>query len=218
MLVGALKRILKGQKSGRYEVRLEQAIAKAKVELDRELTLKDKGSAEQLKLLNNLLKSLERGSSNANTINKRWNALHDAGRIFINRDLKALTQGARTYERLDLDDRSDLALLKDGVSSARSIFAGKPGKTTPSPILDLIRATISIYKQMTGTEGGISSRELASSGPHYMTPLEELVLAVLSYMDGPYSIDATRELIRTAQGRRLSDFTNVESSDSKMDE
>ena len=130
-MLHALKRILTDRSSGPYEVRLEQAISKAKVELDRELKLKNKGSAEQLKLLNNLLKSLERGSSNANTINKRWNALHDAGRIFINRDLKALTQGARTYELLDLDDRSDLALLKDGVSSARSIFAGKPGKTTP---------------------------------------------------------------------------------------
>ena len=120
MLVGALKRILKGQESGRYEVRLEQAISKAKVELDRELKLKNKGSAEQLKLLNNLLKSLERGSSNANTIIKRWNALHDAGRIFINRDLKALTQGARfsfaEWKDLVAAQESSLAVLAEAVA------------------------------------------------------------------------------------------------------
>ena len=47
ILVKALVRILKGQESGPYEVRLQQAIVKAKIELDRELALKDKGGVSE---------------------------------------------------------------------------------------------------------------------------------------------------------------------------
>jgi hypothetical protein len=87
----------------------------------------------------------------------------------------------------------------------RKFFRDPTGRRHSTAKLNLVRSLVNIYKAASENDFGLglSSTPL---GPNYLTPGEHLLFNALKLVDGRISIDAMRELYRSACRSGLSTF------------
>lgn len=126
---------------------------------------------------------------------KHWAGLSQESRIFIEMRLRMADPPRASFAKLDLDDASDLAVLRDAVGAARRWLGEKPGRAHGPAIRELVAEVGRAYRRATGKRPGLSSSE-AVAGPGYATPFEEVLVAVLAEAGMPLSLEAARSLYR----------------------
>ena len=140
-------------------------------------------------------RSLSR-SAGVRSAMKHWNGLDPAGRTFIEMRLRLADPLRSSFAGLNLTDPSDLEALRDAVGGARRWLGDKPGTEHGAPIRALVAEVARVYRQATGKRPGLSSSQ-AVAGPTYMTPFEEVLVAVLAKAGTPLSLEAARSLYRS---------------------
>ena len=127
---------------------------------------------------------------------KHWNGLDPAGRTFIEMRLRLADPLRSGFAGMNLTDPSDLEALRDAVGRARRWLGDKPGTEHGAPIRALVAEVARVYRQATGKRPGLSSSQ-AVAGPTYMTPFEEVLVAVLAEAGTQLSLEAARSLYRS---------------------
>ena len=139
-------------------------------------------------------RSLSRSASVQSAM-KHWNGLDPAARTFIEMRLRLADPLRSSFAGLNLTDPSDLEALRDAVGGARQWLGKKPGTEHRAPIRALVAEVARVYRQATGEQPGLSSSQTVA-GPSYMTPFEEVLVAVLAEAGTPLSLEAARSLYR----------------------
>lgn len=139
-------------------------------------------------------RSLSR-SAGVRSAMKHWNGLDPAARTFIEMRLRLADPPRADFASLNLDDAEDRAALRDAVGGARQWLGKKPGTEHGAPIRALVAEVARVYRQATRKRPGLSSSQ-AVVGPSYMTPFEEVLVAVLAEAGTPLSLEAARSLYR----------------------
>ena len=87
----------------------------------------------------------------------------------------------------------------------RKFFHDPTGRRHSTAKLNLVRSLVNIYKTASENDFGLGSSS-TPLGPNYLTPGEHLLFNALKLVDGRISIDAMRELYRSACRSGLSTF------------
>lgn len=180
---------------GLWEATLVRSIESYHSARRQEEQIEEQGAAFVAKELSAFYRSLSRTASERATAS-HWNGLSAEGRTFVEMRLRLTYRSRGGVAELDLTDPMDLAALRDAVGAARRWIGEKPGTEHGAPIRMLVREVSLVYRQATGKRPGLSSSE-SSAGPSYMTPFEELLLAVLAEAGAPLRLEAARSLYRS---------------------
>ena len=135
-------------------------------------------------------------SARCRTSVKHWSGLSPEGRTFIEMRLQLADPPRAGFARLNLDDAEDRAARRDAVGRARPWPGDKPGTEHGAPIRALVAEVARVYRQATGKRPGLSSSQVVA-GPSYLTPFEEVLVAVLAKAGTPLSLEAARSLYRS---------------------
>ena len=180
---------------GLWEIRLLGEIERYRLTKDRNQLTAASGVSGVKGQINNLHRSLKR-STKATGVQKQWDTLDPADKIFVNMKLR-MAEGPDTgVEDLDFADPVDRKKLETAAAAARKWLGDKPGSEHSSEIRALAAAVASVYRIATQKEPGISSTETAA-GPNYATPFEGLLVEVMAEAGEPMSIEAARSMYRS---------------------
>lgn len=135
-------------------------------------------------------------TANLRSAAKHWAELSEDGQTFIEMRLRMADPPRSGFANLDLDDATDLAVLRDAVGAARRWLGEKPGREHGPAIRELVAEVGRAYRRATGKPPGLSSCE-AVGGPSYATPFEEVLMAVLTEAGIPLNLEAARSLYRS---------------------
>lgn len=135
-------------------------------------------------------------TANLRAATKHWAELSEDGQTFTEMRLKMADPPRAGFAELDLDNATDLAVLRDAVGAARQWLGKKPGRAHGPAIRELTAEVARLYQRATGEPPGISSSE-TGAGPGYMTPFEEVLMATLTEAGTPLSLDGARSLYRS---------------------
>lgn len=167
-----------------------------------------RGASALARKLDSFLRSLSR-TANMRATMKHWAGLSSEGRTLIEMHLRLGQASHQSFEDLDLENASDLAVLRDAVGAARRWLGEKPGAEHGAPIRALVRDVARVYQQATGKRPGLSSSETVA-GSSYTTPFEDLLVAVLTEAGTPLSLEAARGLYRSELRNKSKKFWLVD--------
>ena len=153
------------------------------------------GVSGMARRLDSFHRSLSR-TANLRATMKHWAGLSSEGRTLIEMRLRLGQASHQSFEDLDLENASDLAVLRDAVGAARRWLGEKPGAEHGAPIRALVRDVARVYQQATGKRPGLRSSETVA-GSSYATPFEGLLVAVLAEAGKPLSLAAARSVYRS---------------------
>lgn len=180
---------------GFWEVMLLQAVATYHFATDWQAKNSGDGVLVVAGNLASFHRSLSR-TANMRATMKHWAGLSSEGRTFIEMRLRLGAPSHQSFEDLDLESTSDLAVLQDAVGAAKRWLGEKPGAEHGAPIRALVRDVARVYQQATGKRPGLSSSGTVA-GSSYATPFEDLLVAVLTEAGTPLSLEAGRSLSRS---------------------
>lgn len=166
------------------------------------------GASALARKLDSFHRSLSR-TANMRATMKHWAGLSSEGRTLIEMRLRLGQASHQSFEDLDLENASDLAVLRDAVGAARRWLGEKPGAEHGAPIRALVRDVARVYQQATGKRPGLSSSETVA-GSSYTTPFEDLLVAVLTEAGTPLSLEAARGLYRSELRNKSKKFWLVD--------
>lgn len=135
-------------------------------------------------------------TANLRAAAKHWAELSKDGQTFTEMRLKMADPPRAGFAELDLDNATDLAVLRDAVGAARRWLGEKPGRAHGPAIRELVAEVGRAYRRATGKPPGLSSAQTVA-GPDYATPFEEVLMAVLTEAGMPLSLEAARSLYRS---------------------
>jgi hypothetical protein len=193
---------------GFWEVMLLQAVATCHFAKEWEAKRSGEGVLVVVGDLASFHRSLSR-TANMRATMKHWTGLSSEGRTLIEMRLRLGQASHQSFEDLDLENASDLAVLRDAVGAAKRWLGEKPGAEHGAPIRALVRDVARVYQQATGKRPGLSSSETVA-GSSYTTPFEDLLVAVLTEAGTPLSLEAARGLYRSELRNKSKKFWLVD--------
>ena len=180
------------QKIGFWEVQLANAIKRAEFlsDLDAEQVSKEKQTTKSE--LSNFERSIRAGTR-ALLLRKRFANLSHPTTEIINSQLSIRLNDRVNFEDLDLDKDDQRQVLRDAINGSKKWLHETRGLSHGVKAIEIVNATVVIYKQITGKEPGISST-CTTSGKNYTTPFEQLLIASLNTAGVAISAQGARAL------------------------
>ena len=180
------------QKIGFWEIQLESAIKRAEFlgDFDAKQVSKEKQATKSE--LTNFERSIRAGTSTL-LLQKRFVNLSKPTTEIINSQLSIRSNDRVTFEDLDLDKDDQRQVLRDAINGSKKWLHETRGLSHGVKAIEIVNATVVIYKQITGKEPGISSTS-TTSGKNYTTPFEQLLIASLNSAGVAISAQGARAL------------------------
>ena len=180
------------QKIGFWEVQLESAIKRAEFlsNFDAKQVSKEKQVTKSE--LSNFERSVRAGTSTL-LLQKRFVNLSKPTTEIINSQLSIRSNDRVIFEDLDLDKDDQRQVLRDAINGSKKWLHETRGLSHGVKAIEIVNATVVIYKQITGKEPGISSTS-TTSGKNYTTPFEQLLIASLNSAGVAISAQGARAL------------------------
>ena len=175
-----------------WEVQLENAIKRAEFlgDFDAKQVSKEKQTTKSE--LTNFERSIRAGTSTL-LLQKRFVNLSKPTTEIINSRLSIRSNDRVNFEDLDLDKDDQRQVLRDAINSSKKWLHETRGLSHGVKAIEIVNATVIIYKQITGKEPGISSTS-TTSGKNYTTPFEQLLIASLNSAGVAISVQGARAL------------------------
>ena len=180
------------QKISFWEVQLENTIKRAEFlsNFDAKQVSKEKQVTKSE--LSNFERSIRAGTR-ALLLRKRFANLSQSTTEIINSQLSIRSNDRVNFEDLDLDKDDQRQVLRDAINGSKKWLNETRGLSHGVKALEIVNATVVIYKQITGKEPGISSTS-TTSGKNYTTPFEQLLIASLNSAGVAISAQGARAL------------------------
>ena len=166
------------QKISFWEVQLENAIKRAEFLDDFDAKQVSKEKQVTKSELSNFERSIRAGTR-ALLLRKRFANLSQPTTEIINSQLSIRSNDRVNFEDLVLDKDDQRQVLRDAINSSKKWLNETRGLSHGVKALEIVNATVVIYKQITGKEPGISSTS-TTSGKNYTTPFDQLLIASLN--------------------------------------
>ena len=180
------------QKISFWEVQLENAIKRA-VFLDdfdaKQISKEKQVTISELSIFERSI----RAGTRALLLRKRFANLSQPTTEIINSQLSIRLNDRVNFEGLDLDKDDQRQVLRDAINGSKKWLNATRGLSHGVKALEIVNATVVIYKQITGKEPGISSTS-TTSGKNYTTPFEQLLIASLNSAGVAISAQGARAL------------------------
>ena len=180
------------QKINFWEVQLENAIKRAEFLDDFDAKQVSKEKQVTKSELSNFERSIRAGTR-ALLLRKRFANLSQPTTEIINSQLSIRLNDRVNFEDLDLDKDDQRQVLRDAINGSKKWLHETRGLSHGVKAIEIVNATVVIYKQITGKEPGISSTS-TTSGKNYTTPFEQLLIASLNSAGVPISAQGVRAL------------------------
>ena len=180
------------QKINFWEVQLANAIKRAEFLDDFDAKQVSKEKQVTKSELSNFERSIRAGTR-ALLLRKRFANLSQPTTEIINSQLSIRLNDRVNFEDLDLDKDDQRQVLRDAINGSKKWLHETRGSLTYVKAIEIVNATVVIYKQITGKEPGISSTS-TTSGKNYTTPFEQLLIASLNSAGVPISAQGVRAL------------------------
>ena len=180
------------QKISFWEVQLENAIKHAEFlsDFDAEQVSKEKQTTKSE--LSNFERAIRAGTRGL-SLQKRLTNLSQPTTEIINSQLSIRSSDRVNFEDLDLDKDDQRQVLRDAINGSKKWLHETRGLSHGVKAIEIVNATVVIYKQITGKEPGISSTS-TTSGKNYTTPFEQLLIASLNSAGVAISAQGARAL------------------------
>ena len=180
------------QKISFWEVHLENAIKHAEFlsDFDAEQVSKEKQTTKSE--LSNFERAIRAGTR-ASSLQKRFTNLSKPTTEIMNSQLAIRSNDRVNFEDLDLDNDDQRQVLRDAINGSKKWLHETRGLSHGVKAIEIVNATVVIYKQITGKEPGVSSTS-TTSGKNYTTPFEQLLIASLNTAGVAISAQGTRAL------------------------
>ena len=166
------------QKISFWEVQLENAIKRAEFLDDFDAKQVSKEKQVTKSELSNFERSIRAGTR-ALLLRKRFANLSQPTTEIINSQLSIRLNDRVNFEDLDLDKDDQRQVLRDAINGSKKWLHETRGLSHGVKAIEIVNATVVIYKQITGKEPGISSTS-TTSGKNYTTPFDQLLIASLN--------------------------------------
>ena len=175
-----------------WEVQLENAIRRAEflddfdakqVSVEKQVTRSE---------ISNFERAIRAGTR-ALILHKRFANLSKPTTEIINSQLSIRLNYRVNFEDLDLDKDDQRQVLRDAINGSKKWLHETRGLSHGVKAIEIVNATVVIYKQITGKEPGISSTS-TTSGKNYTTPFEQLLIASLNSAGVAISAQGARAL------------------------
>ena len=180
------------QKIGFWEVQLANAIKRAEFLDDFDAKQVSKEKQVTRSELSNFERSVRAGTR-ALLLQKRFANLSKPTTEIINSQLSIRLNYRVNFEDLDLDKDDQRQALRDAINGSKKWLHETRGLSHRVKTIEIVNATVVIYKQITGKEPGVSSTS-TTSGKNYTTPFEQLLLASLNSAGVTISVQGARAL------------------------
>lgn len=180
------------QKINFWEVQLANAIKRAEFLDDFDAKQVSKEKQVTKSELSNFERSIRAGTR-ALLLRKRFANLSQPTTEIINSQLSIRLNDRVNFEDLDLDKDDQRQVLRDAINGSKKWLHETRGLSHGVKAIEIVNATVVIYKQITGKEPGISSTS-TTSGKNYTTPFEQLLIASLNSAGVPISAQGVRAL------------------------
>ena len=180
------------QKISFWELQLENAIKRAEFlgDFDAKQVSKEKQATKSE--LSNFERSVRAGTSTL-LLQKRFVNLSKPTTEIINSQLSIRSNDRVNFEDLDLDKDDQRQVLRDAINGSKKWLHETRGLSHGVKAIEIVHATVVIYKQITSKEPGISSTS-TTSGKNYTTPFEQLLIASLNSAGVAISAQGARAL------------------------
>ena len=180
------------QKINFWEVQLANAIKRAEFLDDFDAKQVSKEKQVTKSELSNFERSIRAGTR-ALLLRKRFANLSQPTTEIINSQLSIRLNDRVNFEDLDLDKDDQRQVLRDAINGSKKWLHETRGLSHGVKAIEIVNATVVIYKQITGKEPGISSTS-TTSGKNYTTPFEQLLIASLNSAGITISAQGVRAL------------------------
>lgn len=180
------------QKISFWEVQLENAIKRAEFLDDFDAKQVSKEKQVTKSELSNFERSIRAGTR-ALLLRKRFANLSQPTTEIINSQSSIRLNDRVNFEDLDLDKDDQRQVLRDAINGSKKWLHETRGLSHGVKAIEIVNATVVIYKQITGKEPGISSTS-TTSGKNYTTPFEQLLIASLNSAGVAISAQGARAL------------------------
>ena len=180
------------QKIGFWEVQLANAIKRAEFLDDFDAKQVSKEKKATISELSNFERSVRAGTRSL-LLRKRFANLSQPTTEIINSQLSIRSNDRVNFEDLDLDKDDQRQVLRDAINGSKKWLHETRGLSHGVKAIEIVNATVVIYKQITGKEPGISSTS-TTSGKNYTTPFEQLLIASLNSAGVAISAQGARAL------------------------
>ena len=128
--------------------------------------------------LSNFERAIRTGTG-ASMLEKRFANLSQTTIATVNSKLSLTLNYRVNFEDLDLDNDDHRQTLRDAINGSRERLNETLGRSHGVKAIEIVNATVVIYKQITGKEPGVSSTS-TKSGANYTTSFEQLLIASLN--------------------------------------
>ena len=180
------------QKINFWEVQLANAIKRAEFLDDFDAKQVSKEKKATISELSNFERSVRAGTRSL-LLRKRFANLSQPTTEIINSQLSIRSNDRVNFEDLDLDKDDQRQVLRDAINGSKKWLHETRGLSHGVKAIEIVNATVVIYKQITGKEPGISSTS-TTSGKNYTTPFEQLLTASLNSAGVAISAQGARAL------------------------
>ena len=180
------------QKINFWEVQLANAIKRAEFLDDFDAKQVSKEKKATISELSNFERSVRAGTRSL-LLRKRFANLSQPTTEIINLQLSIRSNDCVSFEDLDLDKDDQRQVLRDAINGSKKWLHETRGLSHGVKAIEIVNATVVIYKQITGKEPGISSTS-TTSGKNYTTPFEQLLIASLNSAGVAISAQGARAL------------------------
>ena len=180
------------QKINFWEVQLANAIKRAEFLDDFDAKQVSKEKKATISELSNFERSVRAGTRSL-LLRKRFANLSQPTTEIINLQLSIRSNDRVSFEDLDLDKDDQRQVLRDAINGSKKWLHETRGLSHGVKAIEIVNATVVIYKQITGKEPGVSSTS-TTSGKNYTTPFEQLLIASLNSAGVAISAQGARAL------------------------
>ena len=180
------------QKINFWEVQLANAIKRAEFLDDFDAKQVSKEKKATISELSNFERSVRAGTRSL-LLRKRFANLSQPTTEIINSQLSIRSNDRVNFEDLDLDKDDQRQVLRDAINGSKKWLHETRGLSHGVKAIEIVNATVVIYKQITGKEPGVSSTS-TTSGKNYTTPFEQLLIASLNSAGVAISAQGARPL------------------------
>ena len=180
------------QKINFWEVQLANAIKRAEFLDDFDAKQVSKEKKATISELSNFERSVRAGTRSL-LLRKRFANLSQPTTEIINLQLSIRSNDRVSFEDLDLDKDDQRQVLRDAINGSKKWLHETRGLSHGVKAIEIVNATVVIYKQITGKEPGVSSTS-TTSGKNYTTPFEQLLIASLNSAGVAISAQGARVL------------------------
>jgi hypothetical protein len=149
------------QKINFWEVQLANAIKRAEFLDDFDAKQVSKEKKATISELSNFERSVRAGTRSL-LLRKRFANLSQPTTEIINSQLSIRSNDRVNFEDLDLDKDDQRQVLRDAINGSKKWLHETRGLSHGVKAIEIVNATVVIYKQITGKEPGISSTSTTS--------------------------------------------------------